>query len=286
MERACGRCLSGVSRRSPRVGSAVAVRATPRNLLKRRCTAPLTAPVPFAPGWGAWSEEVPGSSYPVIHRYLKGTATPPVEFLEAASDILNVRSAWLAFGEGPRDEEEARLASQSFRVEEQRVAISPVQQAADVLGHQGRQPNERQYAAVDRFHAKLWDADFPESPWGDDEGNRIAILVAAFEFLVAADASAVEIGDARADDRDPKIDRDLLLSASVASPGWYVVWSDAVLHAFSLRVKGLGERSGRYGDSHGLVSARQLRSEPARTEELSLFAIPTSGSNPEPSSGA
>jgi transcriptional regulator with XRE-family HTH domain len=48
--------------------------------------------------------EVSGSSYPVIHRYLSGTATPPLEFISAAADLLRVREAWLAFEIGPRTE--------------------------------------------------------------------------------------------------------------------------------------------------------------------------------------
>jgi len=52
--------------------------------------------------------DVPGSSYPVIHRYLRGKTTPPIEFIDAAAGLLGVRRAWLAFGEGePTEVEEA-----------------------------------------------------------------------------------------------------------------------------------------------------------------------------------
>ncbi|CAN5188110.1 hypothetical protein BH24GEM2_BH24GEM2_13810 [soil metagenome] len=55
-------------------------------------------------------ENVPGTSYPVIHRYLKGTAKPPVEFLEVAADLLGVRLAWLVLGEGKPTELEQWVA--------------------------------------------------------------------------------------------------------------------------------------------------------------------------------
>lgn len=44
---------------------------------------------------------VAGGSYPVIHRYLKGQACPPLEFVQGAAEILNIRPEWLAFGSGP-----------------------------------------------------------------------------------------------------------------------------------------------------------------------------------------
>ena len=44
---------------------------------------------------------VRGSSYASVHGYLRDPAAiPPMEFIEAAADVLGVRRAWLAFGEG------------------------------------------------------------------------------------------------------------------------------------------------------------------------------------------
>lgn len=45
-----------------------------------------------------------GSSYPAIHRALTGETIPSVPFLEHAADLLTVRRAWLAVGDGPMEE--------------------------------------------------------------------------------------------------------------------------------------------------------------------------------------
>ena len=54
-------------------------------------------------------QDVPGNSYPVIHRYLRGAAKPPLAFLEAAADLLGVRPAWLILGDGKPTEREQAL---------------------------------------------------------------------------------------------------------------------------------------------------------------------------------
>ena len=43
---------------------------------------------------------VTGSGYSTVYRYLKGEAEPPRDFLSAAAELLKVRAAWLAFGDG------------------------------------------------------------------------------------------------------------------------------------------------------------------------------------------
>jgi transcriptional regulator with XRE-family HTH domain len=52
--------------------------------------------------------EVGGTSYPAVHRYLKGEVTPSIEFLTAAAQLLGVREAWLMTGQGQSTEEEDR----------------------------------------------------------------------------------------------------------------------------------------------------------------------------------
>lgn len=47
--------------------------------------------------------ELWGTSYPSIWSYLKGRTTPPTEFIREAANVLGVREAWLARGEGPID---------------------------------------------------------------------------------------------------------------------------------------------------------------------------------------
>ena len=66
--------------------------------------------------WGS----VPGSSYSMIHRYLRGKATPPVEFIETAAEILGVRAAWLRTGEGGPTEEEELARRGQTRAEDDR----------------------------------------------------------------------------------------------------------------------------------------------------------------------
>ena len=43
-----------------------------------------------------------GRSYSSIHSYFAG-AEPPLEFLEAAADVLGVSLGWLRTGEGPME---------------------------------------------------------------------------------------------------------------------------------------------------------------------------------------
>lgn len=44
---------------------------------------------------------VPGTSRAMLQQYLSGAVEPPLAFLRAAADLLNVRPAWLGFGEAP-----------------------------------------------------------------------------------------------------------------------------------------------------------------------------------------
>src|SRR5680860_537658 len=41
------------------------------------------------------------ATYSTVHRYFTGEVEPPLDFLSAAAGVLNVRPAWLAFGEEP-----------------------------------------------------------------------------------------------------------------------------------------------------------------------------------------
>ncbi len=61
------------------------------------------------------SMQVPGSSYPAVHRYLKGETTPSVEFLMKAAGFLKVRPAWLIVGDGFPTEEE-QLEELKYRI--------------------------------------------------------------------------------------------------------------------------------------------------------------------------
>lgn len=185
---------------------------------------------------------VPGNSYPVIYRYLKGTAVPPVEFLEAAAEILGVKPAWLAFGTGPRDDEEERVQRvQAEREEVERPsafieAYIEFQQQAGITRH-------GQKDALQRFVDRLLDADFAEAPWSDHDARR-ELYKMVLGFLVRVDAVFQEVTELAGEHSAGLVQTDSI------SKGWYVMWSDAIIHAFSLRVKGLGERTGEFWDSH------------------------------------
>jgi transcriptional regulator with XRE-family HTH domain len=64
--------------------------------------------------------DVPGTSRGMIQQYLNGSVEPPLAFLRAASSLLEVRPAWLAFGDGPvhrtseLDDDERRHADGLF----------------------------------------------------------------------------------------------------------------------------------------------------------------------------
>ena len=52
--------------------------------------------------------EVPGSSYPNVHRYLKGELEPSLGFLREAADVMHVRPKWLIADAGEMTEEAER----------------------------------------------------------------------------------------------------------------------------------------------------------------------------------
>jgi|SRR5690625_477956 len=62
---------------------------------------------------------VKGSSYASFHGYVKGGQVPPLELLEAVAGLLEVRPAWLAFGEGEPLEIAEQVASKARAAERQ-----------------------------------------------------------------------------------------------------------------------------------------------------------------------
>lgn len=71
--------------------------------------------------WEAIKGEGVSVTYPTMTRYFSGgIENPPLGFLHKAAKLLGVRSAWLAFNEGPMTEAEARAREALRReVEEQ-----------------------------------------------------------------------------------------------------------------------------------------------------------------------
>jgi hypothetical protein len=59
---------------------------------------------------------VEGSKYSNVRRYVagEGKSPPPLEWIEAAAQVLNARPAWLAFGEGEATEKEERALRARF----------------------------------------------------------------------------------------------------------------------------------------------------------------------------
>jgi hypothetical protein len=56
---------------------------------------------------------ISGISRPMVHRYLKGEAVPPLAFVAAAADLLGVRFEWLAVDAGAPTEAEEGMRRES-----------------------------------------------------------------------------------------------------------------------------------------------------------------------------
>ncbi len=83
--------------------------------------------------------QVQGSSYAMIHRYLRGQWKPSLRFLEAAAEVLGVRQQWLTYGEGPRNAAEAALpASRTVSVGLNAVVVTETEaKLLDLAGELG-----------------------------------------------------------------------------------------------------------------------------------------------------
>lgn len=84
------------------------------------------------------ASNVRGSAYSSVWSYLEGRVEPPMAFLEAAARELNVRIAWLAFGEGDVTEaaQEARTITKADDVPANAVVgsfIAPMTGAAPAM---------------------------------------------------------------------------------------------------------------------------------------------------------
>lgn len=99
--------------------------------------------------------DVPGNSYAVIHRYLRGKATPPVAFLQAASEILGVRPEWLVLDKGEPTEIEQQM--------------------------RGSEPDPVDTATRDRVDARFADR-FPALDYLDNEIRMMVLRVMVRSF--------------------------------------------------------------------------------------------------------
>lgn len=181
----------------------------------------------------------PNSSVPAVYRYLRGDgATPSVEFLAAAADILKAPVSWLAFG----------IEERKSGVESPWPAAAHDIEVVDALiAKEGGSGWQRD--ALLRFCHKLRDAEGVESPWlgmykaGDplSDHGLVELLKAALEKLKQWEQ-----------DRENARKSEFLKAAIVTrsdSRGWYVVRSDGLLQQFAEEIVALGERAGGW-DAH------------------------------------
>ena len=110
---------------------------------------------------------VRGSSYAMIHRYLAGDDTPPLELLEAAADHLGVSAAWLICGEGSPTK--LREGAQDLL---EHLSLDAAYELAP-LAHDKR-------AVIDAFHAairRLYEASEETEPDPEKVTRMAGLLV-------------------------------------------------------------------------------------------------------------
>jgi transcriptional regulator with XRE-family HTH domain len=129
-------------------------------------------------------ENVPGTSLSAIQSYLRGVE-PTRPFIEAAAEVLAVRPAWLAFGDGAQTAaEEAARREERVRPEWERVAV---EEFAAHLPWDSMSPASRAHAWVvwglvlDDLPGKLPDhaSAFAAEWFGRDAAHRAARALTA-----------------------------------------------------------------------------------------------------------
>lgn len=194
---------------------------------------------------------------PAIYRYLRGDATPSLDFLTAAARVLGVRPAWLAFEEGkPTEGEETRRRFQEWqaaRIVEGEAAdrdairsffevgsnvLESLAMSGDDIWPLTRAVIQRN--AVLRFGQKLSGADSYQV-W-DEVSGRHGLMRVAARFLLAVDRLVHEAvtAEVEASGRPVESFPVSLPGNERETPGSEVEWADAVLALFSRRVYGLG----------------------------------------------
>jgi hypothetical protein len=89
----------------------------------------------------------PIASYATVRRYIRDNPTPPLDFLEVASRILNVNFAWLATGQGSPERKGVQTGLDAVlvpaTVADQIVRVAAMQRAlAAELAHIAKQLDE------------------------------------------------------------------------------------------------------------------------------------------------
>jgi hypothetical protein len=201
-----------------------------------------------------------GITYPTINSYLKDETEPRRDFIEAAAAILGVWGSWLAFGVGPRTDEEA--ASEERQIMERGIKLGSLtdhdeERAFAYLPDEEQRRHNDKRGAIRRFSDKL--ADATSAPFVDTE-DRTHVLQGALRFLIGVEDLVKRIGqqnpDAPEDNLAFRMEHHRLYLISSASHGWRADWYDAVLGLYSRRVRGLGERSDEFWDQHAPAGGR------------------------------
>jgi hypothetical protein len=238
-------------------------------------------------------DELPGTSYAALHRYVKDKAQPPADFLAATARELRVRPEWLLLGEGPAFQEtweqerehERRAVFEAGREAEQQARLAQArerEQRAELdepwnymtftrnlpLGPEPMATHRLR--AIRRFLRKLEDADLANPQRGFiNVSSRLALLYAAGVFLVRVDeafAAAARPSEEGDDYYRGGRGRDWLIEVLVdgtTPPESIVAWHDAALDLFGRRVRWLGAR-----DEHSRDLGDDARDD--ETEDLSL----------------
>lgn len=176
-------------------------------------------------------EGVKGSSPGSVYAYVDGRAVPSLEFLTAAAERLNVRVAWLAFGEGePTEQLERKARGGNLLDFWQRVAEEEARLINECLPH----ANLEARAALQRFADMLEVTGGDDAFWKDPAGKR-AVIAGAARYLLGVDKAfrqaAEELKREPATRSAPDVDQQFR-----SSPAQQGVWYDLVLLAFFQRM--------------------------------------------------
>lgn len=176
-------------------------------------------------------EGVKGSSPGSVYAYVDGRAVPSLEFLTAAAEHLNVRVAWLAFGEGePTEQLERKARGGNLLAFWERVAEEEARLINECLPH----ANLEARAALQRFADRLEVAGGDEAFWKEPAGKR-AVIAGAARYLLSVESAfreaAEEFKRELATNSAPDVDQQYR-----SSPAQQGVWYDLVLLTFFQRM--------------------------------------------------
>lgn len=116
-----------------------------------------------------------GATRAMLYRYMNQEVEPPPEFINTAAELLGVRAAWLATGEGARTEAEARAP----RGDGQRDPVAVMQDAIPELERLDFIVTGNLYAASARLAAALERLGVPDAQPPE------ALAASLWEYVIA-----------------------------------------------------------------------------------------------------